>query len=130
MSISDRFALARKELGYSQVNFSKKLDVSSSAITNYERGVNDIPVAVILKLAQVFEVSPSWLLLGEGTMFAKGAGQLVEDAAYAVLEVFAEEGIDAKPKKAAELIRHFFEEMAEGKLAEKDEQVRRTKLVI
>lgn len=130
MSISDRFTLARKELGYSQVNFSKKLDVSSSAITNYERGVNDIPVVVILKLARVFEVSPSWLLLGDGAMFAKGSGQIVEDAAIAVLELFSEENINAKPEKAAKLIRHFYEEMAEGNLAEKDEQVRRMKLVI
>ena len=130
MSISDRFVLARKKLGYNQVDFSKKLGVSSSAITNYERGVNDIPVALVIKLGVMFEVSPSWLLFGDGSMFAKGAGQLVEDAAIAVLEVFIEEGINAKPEKAAKLIRHFFEEMAEGNLGDKNEQIRRTKLVI
>ncbi len=130
MSISDRFVVARKKLGLNQIDLAQKLGVSSSAITNYERGVNDIPASLVIKLRTQYDISLSWLLLGEGAMFEKDSGQLVEDASFAVLDVLQSEELDASADKIAKLIRHFFEEMADGKLAETEEQLRRTILVI
>jgi len=128
--IHDRLTTLRKHMGFNQIPFAKEIGVSQSAYANYERGVTDIPISLALKLCTEYHVSSSWLLLGDGSMFAKRSAELVEKAAFAVLEVIAEEQVNAKPKKAAELIRHFFEEMAQGNLEDKDDQIRRTKLVI
>lgn len=127
--IGDRLTTLRKHLGFNQIPFAKKIGVSQSAYANYERGVTDIPISLAQKLCIEYQASPAWLLLGEGGMLSNGSGQLVEDAAISVLEVLLEEDIDVKPAKTAQLIRHFFEEMADGNLRGRDEQIRRAKLV-
>ncbi len=67
--MKERLKILREELGLSQAQFAKKINIGSSTIASYERGVRT-PVSAILELiCREFGVNKDWLLTGEGEMF-------------------------------------------------------------
>ncbi len=66
----DRLKLLISETGLSQKEFSARINISSSAITQFikgqSKGLNSDTLQSIIK---VFKVDPLWLLTGEGEMF-------------------------------------------------------------
>lgn len=62
MDIADRVRFARKNAGMTQGDVAQSLGITPQAISNYERGINDIPNVVILKLAKLFNISAAFLL--------------------------------------------------------------------
>lgn len=65
---SDRFFEARKALGYSQVDFAKKLATTQGNISKIESGGIDISIEMAMALNELFFISTSWLLMGKGEM--------------------------------------------------------------
>lgn len=51
-----------------QANFAKYLNISRQQVTRYLNSENLLPIPTIIKLANDYNISPTWLLLGQGNM--------------------------------------------------------------
>lgn len=69
MSINERIYLLRSTLELSQESFAKKINVTRSAISNYEKGTRNIMDRVISDICREFNVNEEWLRDGKGEMF-------------------------------------------------------------
>ena len=58
-------ALARTELGLSQSEIAKALNMNQSTYAGYETGTRKIPLSVIIQLSDFFEKTPDELILGK-----------------------------------------------------------------
>jgi transcriptional regulator with XRE-family HTH domain len=56
------------------------LGISKPGLANYERGVRVPPASLVADLCEKHGVSASWLLLGDGPIFAPDLGQVHERA--------------------------------------------------
>lgn len=61
-TIGDRIKQLRDDIGLSQMELSKKIDISQSAIARYELGKTEPKASDIVKLAEFFDVSADYLL--------------------------------------------------------------------
>ncbi|MBP5467050.1 MAG: helix-turn-helix transcriptional regulator [Clostridia bacterium] len=52
----------RKEKGLNQSQVAKELSMSQTGYSKYETGENDIPTAVLIKLAKFYSVSVDYIL--------------------------------------------------------------------
>lgn len=66
-----RLKASREKLNLNQKSFAKRLGITNSYISEMESGGKNITSNVLAKLAEVFDISPNWILLGEGGMFLK-----------------------------------------------------------
>ena len=55
---------AREKKGWSQTYVCKKLGISNSTLSGYERNYREPDIDTLKKLAELYEVSPQWLLVG------------------------------------------------------------------
>lgn len=69
MTIGERISLLRKSLGLNQDEFGKRINVTRSAVSNYEKGLRNIMDRVISDICREFHVNEDWLRNGEGLMF-------------------------------------------------------------
>jgi len=68
-AIGQRLKKLREELNLSQGKMANLLGVSQSALSKWESGKREIPIGVLIKLKQKFNVNLNWLLSGQGDMF-------------------------------------------------------------
>ena len=61
----------RQSLELSIAKMSKKLDMSSSTLTSYERGERTPSVEFLTRLYMIFNVNTNWFVSGKGEMFNK-----------------------------------------------------------
>ena len=66
-----RLAMIRKNLGFNQGDFAKKMGVSKPTILRYETDGGFPDAGMLLKLIQGYDVNINWLLTGKGDMFIK-----------------------------------------------------------
>lgn len=57
-----RLRARRKELGLSQLDISKELDINQSKLSKYETGNLEPDLETLGKLANYYEISIDWLL--------------------------------------------------------------------
>ncbi len=69
MNIGERISLIRKNMNISQEDFGKRINVTRSAISNYEKGTRNIMDRVISDICREFNVNEKWLREGTGEMF-------------------------------------------------------------
>ena len=69
MTIGERISLLRKSLGLNQEEFGKRINVTRSAVSNYEKGLRNIMDRVISDICREFYVNEEWLRFGTGEMF-------------------------------------------------------------
>ena len=67
--IGERIKQVRKELKINQQQFANLLGITERTLRNYEKGEREIPHSVIQKLTHLFNINPTWLLTGQGSMF-------------------------------------------------------------
>ncbi|WP_051250489.1 helix-turn-helix domain-containing protein [Paenibacillus harenae] len=61
-TLGERLKHARVKKRYTQIQVAKKLDISNGAISGYERDYRDPDTVTLKKLADLYEVTPNWLL--------------------------------------------------------------------
>jgi len=61
-NMSQRLKTLRKESGLSQLQVAEKLYVTRSAYANYEQGTRQPSTDIIIKLAELYNVSTDYLL--------------------------------------------------------------------
>ena len=66
--IKDRIKLVRSELGMTQEEFAKKLNLSRNFIFLIEKGERDPSARTIIDICNKFGISQTWLETGEGPM--------------------------------------------------------------
>jgi len=69
LKIGLRIREARKALKISQIDFSKGLTISQASLSEIEREKMGISLATFEKLVYTYNISPFFLLRGEGEMF-------------------------------------------------------------
>lgn len=80
LNIGERITQLRKQQNLSQDELAKKAEVSRTIIGNYERNTNTPSIEVLIKLANVFNVSVDFII-GEGELsaFDKDLLKRIED---------------------------------------------------
>ena len=68
MSIGDKIKSLREDRSYSQYQLAEILSVSPGTLSKYENGKMQIPLDIIVKVANVFDVSADYIL--DRTAFA------------------------------------------------------------
>lgn len=70
MTTGEKIKQQRKALGLTQTELGEKLGVQKNAVSKWETGrVDDIPGSKIRAMAELFGVSPSYLIDGDGSGF-------------------------------------------------------------
>lgn len=64
-----RMKYAREHLKLKQIDFAQTLGFANSYISEIEAGDRNISQNVLVNLAKVYNISPTWILLGQGAMF-------------------------------------------------------------
>lgn len=65
MSINKNIQIARKFLNYSQKELAEKIGKTESSIKKYESGATNVPLNVLEKIAEVFNISSDTLIGSE-----------------------------------------------------------------
>ena len=68
MQLGERIRRARKERGWSQAELAEQINSDARQISRYEKGHITPSTEVIVKIAEVLEVSTDYLLLESGPM--------------------------------------------------------------
>lgn len=69
MTIGERISLLRRSLNLNQDEFGKRINVTRSAVSNYEKGLRNVMDRVISDICREFYVNEDWLRNGIGEMF-------------------------------------------------------------
>ena len=74
MKVNERIKYYRKKLSITQSELAQKTGISLRALSNYETGLRKPPLEVLLKIADVLDISvvdldPERLAYGEGVLF-------------------------------------------------------------
>lgn len=78
-SISERIKAVRKSLKLNQTEFSVKLGITQTSVSQIEREKNGISYEVFKALVNKMGVNPYWLMNGTGKVFSPIAGYENED---------------------------------------------------
>ena len=68
-TLSSRIKLARKKANFSQEEIAEKIQITKQQFSKYEKDKSIPPSDKLLKISQLCEVDPGWLLSGEGNPF-------------------------------------------------------------
>lgn len=74
MHQGDRLEEIRGYFGLKNNAFADKIGISAQSYNNYKRNVRSIPVEVLQKIKEVFNISVEWVLTGNGHMLAGELG--------------------------------------------------------
>ncbi|MEA5083258.1 MAG: helix-turn-helix transcriptional regulator [Lachnospiraceae bacterium] len=69
IKLNERFKQIRKDQKLTQAEFGKKLNLSRSAIANYDIGANILTERTISDVCRIFNVNEQWLRHGTGPMY-------------------------------------------------------------
>jgi DNA-binding XRE family transcriptional regulator len=69
--INKRFVMIRKNSSLSQLEMSRKLGIPVTTISTIENDRQLPTLAIIISLIDIFNISPLWILKGEGEMYIK-----------------------------------------------------------
>lgn len=68
-ALNQRLIELRKDKKLTQAEFASKLNLSRSAVSNYEYGKTDVPDRTVADICRVFNVNEEWLRTGSGDMY-------------------------------------------------------------
>lgn len=75
----ERISAVRSRLGFSQADMAIKVGLPLRSYQNYERGEREAPIVLVRALYELFDVSPVWLLTGQGVMLeTKGQNERLD----------------------------------------------------
>ena len=106
--------------GFNQKEFAERINVSSSALTQFLKGQSKgLNSDTLISIIKEFNVNPTWLLTGDGEMFISlGANETNENDTFdpefmeSVITIVTgrlrEEGLEFPPDKFAKLIMYMY----------------------
>ncbi|NFE83368.1 helix-turn-helix domain-containing protein [Clostridium botulinum] len=97
--MGERITILRKHLNLNQDDFGSKINVTRSAVSNYEKGTRNIMDRVISDICREFNVNEDWLRNGTKPMF-------IEPDTFSLDEYVKQKGAT---DFELEIIKSFFE---------------------
>lgn len=94
-TVGARLAMARGRLKLTQQQLGDAVDASARAMTNWERGLRELPSSVAARMCQDLDVSANWLLAGIG---AQAVSSLSVDASRLASVIERVEALDSRMK--------------------------------
>lgn len=80
LNIGDKIIQLRKQNGLSQSELAEKIEASRTIVGNYERNSNTPSIEMIIKIANVFNVSLDYLIgVGQLSSYDKEVLKRIED---------------------------------------------------
>jgi len=119
MSLSERIAKALVSTGVSNKELADELGVHENTIISYKKCRGTIKGVVIERLANRYKFNSSWLVTGEGPLYAKESGAapvdlgLLGDTISVVEEWLERKKRRLPPEKKAKVILYLYEEYLE-----------------
>ena len=112
MELGNRIRSLRERHGLKQINLADALQVSPQAVSKWERGANYPDITILLKIAQLFDVSTDYLLgitdirngVFEATVFCSG------------VTYFARRATSTQSKETADYVNVLFYHLTESVL--------------
>ena len=80
-TLGERLKFIQKHSGRNQADFSKSLGISKGSLNLYHRNKRRPDSAVLQSLCELYQVNPTWLLLGRGEPFPLEMDMIVPQAA-------------------------------------------------
>lgn len=71
--VGTQIAILRRDAGLTQAELARRIHTSASAVGMYEQGRREPSLGLLVRLAQEFEVTTDYLLMGETTHFDPSA---------------------------------------------------------
>ena len=87
--IGERIKKIRVHFGLNQEEFGKVLGTSQKAISRWEKNKTEPSIKQLQKLTQLFNINPTWLLTGHGSMFLEIEGE-PKDEKEKIIKEFAD----------------------------------------
>lgn len=100
-SIGEKLQVVQRHLGLTQKQLAEKTGVHFKSLNNYLKGRTTPDAKFLERLCRELNLSPAWVLLGEGEMLAEGSGHgaaLSANSRRAVINAFAWIGQTKKEK--------------------------------
>jgi len=127
--LAKRLRAARRAIGDpDRKKFAKALNISLNSLAYYERGDNEPTAATLLAYVRLCNISPEWLISGEGEMFARGGKKQLPPEESDINAVHLREAVRIVEKalldsklaadKKAELIQLVYTMLQQGKDAD------------
>jgi len=69
LTVNQRVKQVRESLGLSQLNFARKISISSGFLANIETERREVNNRIVKLICVTFGVSEKWIETGEGSMF-------------------------------------------------------------
>lgn len=76
MTANERLKQVRKELGFSQKEFSEKLGLKQGSYSDVERGRFNVSASILLALNETFKVNPGWIRSGVGEIYTEAVAKI------------------------------------------------------
>lgn len=109
-----RLSAVRSQADLSQEDMAQRLEISRSAYQYYERGQRDLTGSLLLKVFQVFDIDPLWMLEGDTE---NGKSRRHEEITHAYRKIglavehrISERGLTVTPEKKWDAIDFLFAE--------------------
>lgn len=69
MKPAERVKLLISKQNQTQKKFAENIGITPARLNNYLAGISNIPQDILIKIAEIYQCSLTWLLTGEGEMF-------------------------------------------------------------
>ncbi|MFV1564835.1 MULTISPECIES: helix-turn-helix domain-containing protein [Phaeobacter] len=103
--IGGRLRELRARTGLNQQDFAETIDTSFRSYRAYENGKRELPTAAILRIHEIMNVSPHWLLLGEKEPTDDRSMQIIEQVAKASLDAMEQSPSERDNAEKAKMLR-------------------------
>ena len=93
--ISERFKILLNELGISQRQFAKKINLDAGYFSRIVQGKVNPPDRILLLIENVFHVNKNWLENGEGEIFSTQGTSLAKKQILEMIDTLNDEQVNA-----------------------------------
>lgn len=114
MSVGERLGEIRRGRGITQAEFAKNLGVSQPALAAYEKDVREPPLSAIIALCLNSNVSPEWILFGQGAQYRGREAELITKALAVTKRHLPKILPDATVEKEAEFASLIYQYLLEN----------------
>jgi transcriptional regulator with XRE-family HTH domain len=91
--------------GLNQQDFAETIDTSFRSYRAYETGQRELPTALVLRIHEIMNVSPHWLLLGEKAPTDDRSLQIIERVLNAALDAMDQSNVERDNVEKAKILR-------------------------